>query len=150
MLLVLLSLSLFLFPFAPPPFFLLLSHLSMYVPVDIGWMRMRAVCCSRSSSRSSSCFSSYSLARHRLYESFASRESLNWGMFTQTATPSRWRSSRYEALRTWWVAEGGVFDILMFLGPTPQDVHRQYHIATGKFFLKKEFQSLFTPYCYYA
>lgn len=69
-------------------------------------------------------------ARHRMYESFASRDSLHWDLFQPTA--AKWRS-KYEALRTWWVAEGGVFDVIMFLGPTPQDVHRQYHIATGMY-----------------
>ncbi|CBZ50284.1 hypothetical protein NCLIV_007580 [Neospora caninum Liverpool] len=65
-------------------------------------------------------------ARQKRYHSFASRESLDWEAIQQ----KRWKN-KYDPLRTWWTAEGGVFDVLMFLGPTPQDVHRQYHMATG-------------------
>ncbi|PFH31186.1 glycosyl hydrolase, family 31 protein [Besnoitia besnoiti] len=66
-------------------------------------------------------------SRHRMYQTFASRESLDWSVTEQ----HRKRRSRFEALRTWWTAEGGDLDLLMFLGPSPQDVQRQYHIATG-------------------
>nr|PIL97908.1 glycosyl hydrolase, family 31 protein [Toxoplasma gondii COUG] len=65
-------------------------------------------------------------SRQRKYQSFASMESMDWEAFQQKR-----KKTKYEALRTWWTAEGGIFDAIMFLGPTPQDVHRQYHIATG-------------------
>lgn len=39
--------------------------------------------------------------------------------------------NEFYTTRTWFLSETGVLDFLMFVGPSPQNVVSQYHLATG-------------------